>query len=172
MRHFSLSIIAGAIAVPAAIAIVGSVGAQEEADRPIAHMVFFELETPSADGRYHLVRGCEKYLSGHPGTLHFSAGEIASDMKRDVNDRDFDVALHIVFRDKAAHDRYQEAERHLKFIEEFQDSWAKVRVFDSYLHSVRPRPRGDRPRVRREGEGLRPRRIRREGEGDRPRVRR
>ena len=39
-------------------------------------------------------------------------------MKRDVNDRDFDVALHLVFKNKAAHDQYAESERHQKFIEE------------------------------------------------------
>ena len=54
-------------------------------------------------------------------------------MKRDVNDRDFDVALHLVFKSKAAHDQYAKAERHLKFIEENKATWKKVRVFDSYL---------------------------------------
>ena len=33
----------------------------------------------------------------------------------------------------AAHDAYQKAERHLKFIEENEDTWKKVRVFDSSL---------------------------------------
>ena len=48
-----------------------------------------------------------------------------------MNDRDFDVALHVVFKDKAAHDEYQKTARHLKFIEENQANWKKVRVFDS-----------------------------------------
>ena len=54
-------------------------------------------------------------------------------MKRDVNDRDFDVALHLVFKSKAAHDQYAKSERHLKFIEENKDNWKRVRVFDSYV---------------------------------------
>jgi hypothetical protein len=37
------------------------------------------------------------------------------------------------FKDKAAHDECQKAERHLKFIEENQANWKKVRVFDSYV---------------------------------------
>jgi len=37
----------------------------------------------------------------------------------------------LVFKDKAAHDEYQKAARHLKFIEENQSNWKKVRVFDS-----------------------------------------
>ena len=48
------------------------------------------------------------------------------------NDRDFDVALHIVFEDRKAHDQYQDAARHKQFIDENKESWKKVRVFDSY----------------------------------------
>jgi hypothetical protein len=55
-----------------------------------------------------------------------------ADCDRPVNDRDFDVALHVVLKDKCAHDAYQKADRHLKFIEENQSNWKKVRVFDSY----------------------------------------
>jgi hypothetical protein len=50
-----------------------------------------------------------------------------------VNDRDFDVALHVVFKDKAAHDRYQADPRHLAFVEENKAHWKKVRVFDAYV---------------------------------------
>ena len=52
---------------------------------------------------------------------------------RPVNDKDFDVALNLVFRNKAAHDTYQSHARHQKFIEKCQANWDKVRVFDSYL---------------------------------------
>jgi len=61
-----------------------------------------------------------------------------SDLNRPVNDPDFDVSLHIVFVNKAAHDKYQEHPRHLKFIEENKDNWEKVRVFDSYLSPAPP----------------------------------
>jgi hypothetical protein len=63
--------------------------------------------------------------------IFFSAGVISDHFKRDVNDRDWDVALHLVFANKAAHDKYQDHPEHLKFIEENKDAWAKVRVFDS-----------------------------------------
>jgi hypothetical protein len=39
--------------------------------------------------------------------------------------------LHVVFENRAAHDAYQTAPRHLKFIEENKATWKKVRVFDS-----------------------------------------
>jgi hypothetical protein len=45
------------------------------------------------------------------------------------------VALHIIFKDKAAHDRYQDHPRHKQFIEENQANWKKVRVFDSYVEA-------------------------------------
>ena len=51
----------------------------------------------------------------------------------EVNDRDFDVALHIVFADQAAHDLYQDAELHHRFIAENKAKWKKVRVFDSVV---------------------------------------
>ena len=50
-----------------------------------------------------------------------------------MNSRDWDVALNLVFKDKAAHDKYQDHARHKKFIEENKDNWKKVRVFDSVV---------------------------------------
>jgi hypothetical protein len=103
------------------------------AEPQLAHMVFFKVKDGSVDGKGKLVAGCHKYLSGHDGTVYYSAGVIADEMRREVNDRDFDVALHLVFENKAAHDKYQKDARHLKFIEENRDLWEGVRVFDSYL---------------------------------------
>ena len=48
-----------------------------------------------------------------------------------MNDRDFDVALHVVFDHRASHDAYQAAPEHLSFIEEQKENWKNVRVFDS-----------------------------------------
>ncbi len=80
-----------------------------------------------------LVAGCQKFLAGHEGTVYFAVGVLAEEMNRDVNVRDFDVALYVVFANKAAHDQYSSHPRHLKFIEEFKSSWDSVRVFDAYL---------------------------------------
>jgi hypothetical protein len=124
------------IACPLASALacflLAGAAAQAE-ERMLAHDVYFSLKDKSPEGKEKLVAACKKYLAGHPGTVWFSAGPLAGEFQRDVNDRDFDVALHVVFKDKAAHDAYQTAERHLKFIEESQDLWEKVRVFDSYV---------------------------------------
>jgi len=79
------------------------------------------------------VDACKKYLTGHPGEVSFAAGTLAEALDRPVNVRDWDVALHIVFKTKADHDRYQDAERHLGFIEENKGNWKTVRVFDSEI---------------------------------------
>lgn len=106
-----------------------------DGDRPpmLGHMVFFDLKEDTDKARENLVAACKKYLSGHEGTVHFSAGVRARDLTRAVNDLDFDVALHVVFKNRAAHDEYQKHPRHLEFIEECKESWKRVRVFDSTL---------------------------------------
>jgi hypothetical protein len=109
-------------------------GAQRVAPaKKMSHSVFFTLKDKSAAARANLIAACRQYLSGHPGEVFFAAGAIAGDLSRDVNDRDFDVSLHIVFRTRADHDLYQAAEKHKRFVAENSASWARVRVFDSYL---------------------------------------
>ncbi|OAI48358.1 stress responsive protein [Planctomycetaceae bacterium SCGC AG-212-F19] len=97
----------------------------------LVHDVYFTLKDNSPAARQVLIAACRKYLSQHPGTVSFACGTLAEELNREVNDRGFDVALHIAFEDQAAHDRYQEAPLHTQFIEENRDNWAKVRVFDS-----------------------------------------
>jgi hypothetical protein len=99
----------------------------------IGHMVYFTLNDNSDAKVKELVGACEKYLSKHPGETFFAAGSRAKEFAREVNVRDWDVALHIVFRSKADHDRYQDAARHKQFIEENRANWKQVRVFDSQL---------------------------------------
>ena len=97
----------------------------------LVHNVYFTLKDNSPAARQSLQAACRKYLSQHPGTVLFACGTLAEELKREVNDRGFDVGLHVVFEDQAAHDRYQAAPSHLQFIEENRHNWAKVRVFDS-----------------------------------------
>ena len=124
------------LAVAAVLAL--RAGAAREDDKPasqgnIAHMVYFKLKDGSDANRQKLVDACKKYLDRHVGTVYFSAGVIGDEFKSKFNDRDWDVALHLVFADKAAHDKYAVHPEHLKFIEENKDGWAKVRVFDSEI---------------------------------------
>jgi hypothetical protein len=102
-------------------------------EKMLSHDVFFALKDDSPEARASLIEGCREYLSDHPGTVWFAAGERVVSHDREVNDRRFEVALHLVFRDKASHDAYQNAEKHHRFIEKFQDNWKDVRVFDSWI---------------------------------------
>jgi hypothetical protein len=105
--------------------------AADESGPALVHNVFFTLKESTPEGRKKLVAACKKYLSKHEGEVYFAAGPIADEYKREVNDRDFDVALTIVFKNAKAHDQYQDAKRHLQFIAENKAAWKKVRVFDS-----------------------------------------
>jgi hypothetical protein len=98
----------------------------------LAHHVFFTLNDRSDEAAQALVAACQKYLDDHDGLVDFSVGVRIPDLDRPVN-QDFDVSIHCIFQDRAAHDVYQNAERHLQFIAENKDSWASVRVCDSDL---------------------------------------
>lgn len=99
----------------------------------IAHMVYFTLHDNSPEKVNDLLSACQKYLDDHPGLDYFAAGTLNRDLTRPVNDQGFDVSLHTVFSDRAAHDAYQIAPRHVEFIEKNKANWKTVRVFDSNL---------------------------------------
>jgi len=97
----------------------------------IAHNVFFTLKDKSPEASEKMVAACHEYLSGHPGCIFFAAGVLTDELNRPVNDRDFQVALHVVFDSLDSQNAYQVAPRHQQFIDENKDSWESVRVFDS-----------------------------------------
>jgi hypothetical protein len=101
------------------------------AEPMLAHVVYFTLKDNSAAGKQKQLEACKKYLSDHPGVVFFGAGTRNGGLNREVNDKDFDVALHVVFKNRAAHDQYQTSPRHVQFIDESKPGWAKVRVFDA-----------------------------------------
>jgi len=102
----------------------------------LAHNVFFSLHDASPASVRALVEDCHRYLADHPGVVFYAAGTL-SEINRPVSDRDYDVALHVVFTDRAAHDAYQAAPAHQEFIARNQHHWKKVRVFDSDVESPR-----------------------------------
>lgn len=99
----------------------------------LAHHVFFTLHDNSAPKIDDLLRACQKYLDGHPGVESYAAGKLNPELNRPVNDRSYDVSLHVVFDDRASHDAYQVDPRHLQFVDEQKPNWKQVRVFDSDL---------------------------------------
>lgn len=108
--------------------------ARRQAKTPaLAHNVYFTLNDNSQAAREKLVADCYKYLRDHPGVTFFAAGTLVEEHAREVNVRDWDVGLHVVFASKKDHDRYQKAPDHLKFIEENKSNWKTVRVYDTYV---------------------------------------
>jgi heme-degrading monooxygenase HmoA len=99
----------------------------------LGHMVYFTLKDNSEEAVQRLIASCKEHLSGHPGTVFFAAGTRVPDLLREVNDKEFHVALQVVFESRQAQDAYQVHERHEKFIETNRDNWTKVRVFDADL---------------------------------------
>jgi Stress responsive A/B Barrel Domain len=97
----------------------------------LAHNVFFLCKDRSPAKVAELVAACHKYLNVQKGIAFFAAGPLCAELDREVNDRDWDVGLHLVFDTKADHDAYQTDATHNRFIDEMKANWAKVRVFDS-----------------------------------------
>jgi Stress responsive A/B Barrel Domain len=102
----------------------------------LCHDVYFTLKDRSPAAVDALVAACKKYLTVQPGIVFFCCGKLEPELAREVNDRGFDVALHVVFTDRAAHDAYQSDDMHNRFIAEMKPNWAKVRVFDSLVERV------------------------------------
>ena len=107
--------------------------AAQEKGQLLSHDVYFTLKDSSPEAKKKLVQACKKYLSGHEGEVFFATGVRAESFKREVNDVDYDVSLQIVFKNQASHDKYQDAKRHIQFIDENKANWKKVRVFDSWV---------------------------------------
>ncbi len=101
-------------------------------NRALAHLVYFTLKESSSESREALIAACQKYLTDHPGTLHFTVGPRVEACDRPVNDTEFDVALVMLFASQADQDRYQESDRHHQFLDEQLANCSQVRVFDSY----------------------------------------
>ena len=128
-RRFALATLVGLIALGAGLAV----RSDEKPEPKLAHMVFFTLKDRSKESREKFVASCDKYLTNHEGAEFYAVGTIAEDVVEPVSERDWDVALHVVFATKAAEAKYLKHPRHTQFVEENKDHFAKVRVFDSYI---------------------------------------
>jgi hypothetical protein len=103
----------------------------DTASRPVSHSVYFKLKEPTTENVDALVADIKDKLDGHPGVLVFNVGVVGTDFTRPVNDNNFEVALYLLFENRAAHDTYQVSERHQAYIAGNKESWAAVRVFDA-----------------------------------------
>lgn len=96
-----------------------------------AHNVYFSLNVANEDTIAAFISDCKTYLAVQPGIASFVCGVLETALNRPINDRDFDVSLHVVFESKAAHDAYQVAPLHNEFVTRQKDNWKTVRAFDT-----------------------------------------
>ncbi|MDQ1088846.1 MULTISPECIES: Dabb family protein [unclassified Siphonobacter] len=94
------------------------------------HVVNFWLkEGLSAEDRAKFEEGVSS-LKNVEGIEVFNVGKPAA-TDRPVIDRSYDYCLLTVFKDEAAHDVYQVAPIHLKFVETCKQYWDRVLIYDS-----------------------------------------
>ena len=96
-----------------------------------AHNVFFTLNDKSSEAVEQFIADSKQYLAVIPGIESFACGVLEVALDREINDRDFDVSLHVLFESKEAHDAYQIAPSHDEFVARNEANWAAARVFDS-----------------------------------------
>ncbi|WP_266369130.1 Dabb family protein [Tellurirhabdus rosea] len=94
------------------------------------HTVFFWLNNPaSADDRQALRAGLETLKTiDHADACYVGA---PAETRRPVIDHSYDWSLTLIFKDKAAHDAYQEHPTHLKFVDDCARYWERVQVYDA-----------------------------------------
>ena len=102
----------------------------------LAHQVLFSLHDNSPKARQAFIKACQELLREQSTAVYTAVGELADDIAWSVSDRDFDVALVIVFRDKAAHDAYQDSPPHVRFMERHEADWKSIRAIDWYVGTV------------------------------------
>jgi hypothetical protein len=95
-----------------------------------SHVVIFWTDPAIPTAADELIAGAEKYLKPIPGVLHYHVGKMATS-HRPVVDQTYQVALNLVFPDKATQDAYQVHALHREFAEKvFKRVCKKVLVYD------------------------------------------
>jgi len=95
-----------------------------------SHIVIFWTKPGIAHAAEELLAGAVKYLKPIPGILHFHVGRMVPS-QRPVVDQTYQVALNVVFADKATQDAYQVHPLHVEFVESvFKRVCERVVVYD------------------------------------------
>ncbi|MCU0362868.1 MAG: Dabb family protein [Bacteroidales bacterium] len=94
------------------------------------HHVFFWVKQPLTDENRIKFENALKELVTIETIIDYHLG-VPAPTNREVIDSSYGYSLLTVFKDKAGQDVYQVHPKHLKFIEDCQDLWEKVIVYDS-----------------------------------------
>jgi Stress responsive A/B Barrel Domain len=105
----------------------------EDTELAISHNVYFALKDPTAANKAKLIEALKKYLSKPEGSLSFAVGTRGEEFTGSVNDKDYDVGLFLVFKNKESFDKYAKSEPHQKFIQENLSEMKAARVFDTRI---------------------------------------
>ena len=95
------------------------------------HAVHFWLKDDlTAEQRAAFLGGLQS-LSNCETTESVRVG-VPAQTPRDIVDNSFDYQLLVVFKDKEAHDIYQDSDPvHKAFVDNFLGTWTKIMIFDS-----------------------------------------
>lgn len=95
-----------------------------------SHVVIFWTRADKPSAVEELLAGAEEYLRPIPGVLSFHIGRMVPS-ERPVVEQSYQVALNLIFPDKAAQDAYQVHPLHIEFVEKaFKPNCERVVVYD------------------------------------------
>lgn len=95
-----------------------------------SHIVIFWTDPARPEAADELIAGANRYLRTIPGVLHFHVGKMVAS-PRPVVEQSYQVALNLIFPDKAVHDAYQTHPQHVEFVEKvFKPLCRNVVVYD------------------------------------------
>lgn len=101
-----------------------------EAKSAFQHIVFFYLNEDATEQQIaQLKEDCQNLLGAIKTVQKIEVG-VPAGTEREVVDNEYGVGIIVHFEDKEGHDFYQQAERHLDFIERNQATWERVQVYD------------------------------------------
>lgn len=101
----------------------------QKTDRFIHHVFFWLKEPVTLEVRSKFENALKELICTE--TILDSHLGIPAPTKREVIDNSYTYSLLLTFRNKEEQDIYQTHPKHLKFIDECEDLWDKVVVFDS-----------------------------------------
>jgi hypothetical protein len=116
----------------AGIAVLTSCSTPEknELGRLFIHHVFFWLKDPSnQEARSRFEKAARELVTVETIVDHHIG--VPADTNRDVIDTSYTYSVLTTYKNKEDQDIYQTHPKHLKFIEDCQELWEKVVVFDS-----------------------------------------
>ena len=102
-----------------------------EFDKNFTHVVYFWLNEPeNTDDRAAFEKSLKTFLDHSLYAKTCFIG-VPANTPREVVDNSYTYSLILTFPSKEIQDKYQTEKAHLKFIEESENLWKKVQVYDS-----------------------------------------